>query len=264
MNGFRKALCNIAKSDFNTLSGGSNKVFSPRLMRILRVGFSVDQQANTVITEHILQQVVRIGSIGHYPASLRQAYGHLPKPVQVMRTARGKAQLHRNAIGGNHHVHLKPVKVASLRGAVAPVGLSLYHTGAGNADIMANRYRKAINAVGGLQVKRFDDLSHMKEQLAQQLTYAMHPSVKAAFTKHGGHEAGRANKADGLFHITAKVVGCDQHYGDELGIASPSALGFLVVHCFEQIVKKYVHCNGFTNHDQSSCFCVLSTTKLGD
>jgi hypothetical protein len=94
------------------------------------------------------------------------------------------------------------IKPTTFGNATSPVLFSLDNPGVRDTDIMANTYRKAVDAINGLKVRLFYGLSRVKEQFAKEFPDLMHPPVEAAFTKNSRHQSGRA---DGLLPLICRA-----------------------------------------------------------
>jgi hypothetical protein len=89
----------------------------------------------------------------------------------------------------------------------SPVLFSLDNPGVRNTDIMANTDRKVVDAINGLKIQLFYDLSRVKEQFAKEFPDLMHPPVETAFTKNSRHQAGTSDKAKGTIQYSPQSTG---------------------------------------------------------
>lgn len=85
----------------------------------------------------------------------------------------------------------------------SPVLFFLDNPGVRDTDILANTYRKAVDAINALKVQLFYGLFGVKEKFAKKFPYLMHPSIEAAFTQHARHKPCTADKAKGLLKYPA-------------------------------------------------------------
>jgi hypothetical protein len=137
----------------------------------------------------------------------------------------------------------------------SPVLFSLNNPGVRDTDIMANTYRKTVDAINGLKIQLFYGLSGVKEQFAKEFPDLVHPPVETAFSKNSRHQACTADKAKGLFNIPRKVLGSQQDDCDNFSVGRFTPFRLFMIHGFQYIVKKYIYCNGFIYHGQSFFVC---------
>jgi hypothetical protein len=166
-----------------------------------------------------------------------------------------ESKFHGNATRSNYHMDFEPIEPTTFGNATSPIFFSLDNPGVRDTDIMANTYRKAVDAINGLKIQLFYGLSRVKEQFAKEFPDLMHPPVEAAFTEYMGHQACTSDKAKGLFNIPRKVLASQQDDCDNFSIGRFTPFRLFMIHRFQDIVKKYIYCNGFINHGQSFFVC---------
>jgi hypothetical protein len=147
------------------------------------------------------------------------------------------------------------IEPTTFGNATSPVLFSFDYPGVRDTDIMANTYRKTVDAINGLKIQLFYGLSRVKEQFAKEFPDLMHPPVETAFTQHIWHQAGTSDKAKGLFNVACEILGGKQDDCDYFGVGRFTPFWLFMIHRFQYIVKKYIYCNGFINHGQSFFVC---------
>jgi hypothetical protein len=181
-----------------------------------------------------------------------------------MRAAGGKSIFNRNPIGSDDDMYLEAIKVTPLGGAIAPVSSVFEYPITRNAHVMTDGYREAINGICVAYVQRFNCLSGVEEEFAEQFAYPVHSAIKPAFAQHIWHQSGGTDETQGTFYIASKIHGGYQDHCSDLRIVHFAMPGLFITHRFQYIVKKCVYCNGFYNHGQSSFLLGLNTAKLVD
>src|SRR5437660_12696609 len=125
-------------------------------------------------------------------------------------------------------MQFEAIEVALLTGLLAAPDLTPIAPRAKDANVVAGSHREAVDAVDGLSVEVFPDLSQQAEDAPAQLGQAMQPTIEVALAEHVGHVARLAQQRAGLLEVAAEVEGGDEGGGEDFGIAH-LALGVLVM-----------------------------------
>lgn len=152
-------------------------------------------------------------------------------------------------------MNFKTIEINTFGCTFTPVLFPFDNPGSAYAYIMADLYRKAIDAISGPKAHILYCLACIEKGLAKKFSYIVQPAVEAAFAKHIRHQSARTDKTDGFLHVVCKIPGGNQNYSNDFRIAGFTTFRLFVLHRFQYIIKKYVYCNGFCNHGQSFCVC---------
>lgn len=255
MNLFRQIFGDIGESGFHLFSSDGYKILGTGIMRMPGIAFTVGKQCYSIFREHLFNQVIGICGICQNLTFFRLIDRKFPEPIQVMFASSSESKFHGNTTGSNYHMDFEAIEPATFGYATSSVLFSSDNQGVRDTDIMANTYRKTVDAINGLKVQLFYGLSRVKEQFAKEFPDLMHPPIETAFTKNSRHQAGTSDKAKGLFNIPRKVLGSQQDDCDNFCVGRFTTLRLFMIHRFQYIVKKYIYCNGFINHGQSFFVC---------
>lgn len=222
-------------------------------MLSLGITFPLDEQVHRfTLLIVVFQFILRVGALALQLTVSWQVNIDGLKSGDMGKSARADEILHRNAFSGSHHFYFEALEVFWLADIVAVIGFSLKQSTARKANILANRYRKAVNEITTTGIQLLEGLAHCQEKGIQLCFQAMQVSIERGRPAARLVQFSKPVMLVHIFHnrsqVAIKETSRHQPCCQELCISKFSAFIKPRNSFRQEIIQKTINCNRLVCH----------------